>query len=150
VPDSLLTVLKLLFLALLYLFFFRVLSAVWAELRPAPAGGPAPTPARAPSAGRGPATKLRVLAPAAAKGTSYDVGDEVTVGRAAGCGISLSGDSTVSQLHARLFRRDGRLYVEDLGSTNGTFVNGKAIGKPTELRAKDRLQVGSTVMELGR
>lgn len=156
-PDSLLTILKLLFLALLYLFFFRVLRAVWAELSPravaAPAGPPAAAaPSRraartsAPSA----ATRLRVLEPAAAKGTAFALADELTVGRASGCGIALASDSTVSQLHARLFRKEGRLYVEDLGSTNGTFVNGKPVTRPTELRARDRLQVGATVMELAK
>lgn len=154
-PDSLLAILKLLFLALLYLFFFRVLHAVWAELKPQPASSAAATGPRAPaSARRGgattAATSLKVVEPASAKGTTFAIGDEITVGRAAGCGIALTADSTVSQLHARLFRKEGRLYVEDLGSTNGTFVNGRKVSRPTELRGRDRLQVGATVMELAK
>jgi pSer/pThr/pTyr-binding forkhead associated (FHA) protein len=79
----------------------------------------------------------------------YPVADEMTVGRAAGCGVALE-DVTVSQLHARVFRRDGQLWVEDLGSTNGTFVNRKRVGAPVTLRRGDRLQVGSTVLEVSR
>jgi len=73
----------------------------------------------------------------------------VTVGRAPGCGVSLQ-DTTVSQLHARVFRRDGRLYVEDLGSTNGTFVNRVPVSAPVPLNRGDRLQVGGTVLEVSR
>ena len=45
------------------------------------------------------------------------------MGRAAGCHIALPDDTFVSQLHARVFERSGQVYVEDLGSTNGTYVN---------------------------
>lgn len=152
-PESLLAILKLLFLALLYLFFFRVLRAVWAELRPAPvgAGAVAGSPTAAPRRdGRVAANRLRIVEPATQRNQTFDIGDELTVGRAAGCGVSLPQDSTVSQLHARIFRKDGRLYVEDLGSTNGTFVNGRKVAKPVEMRGRDRLQVGATVLELAK
>jgi len=144
-PESLLTILKFLFLALVWLFFARVLHAVRAELAPppSPAGpGPAPAPGGA-SAGR-----LRVVEPAERRGTTYDLGDEVTVGRAGGCHIALEDDKTVSQLHARVFRREGRLYVEDLGSTNGTYLNAKKVGGAVALQRGDRLQIGRTVLEV--
>jgi pSer/pThr/pTyr-binding forkhead associated (FHA) protein len=155
VPDTLLTILKLCFLALLYLFFMRVLRAVWAEMKSPPAAiaqAQAPAPAPAPSRNwGGGATKaggrLRVIEPAETKGQTYDLADELTVGRAGGCQITLE-DTFVSQLHARVFRRDGQLYVEDLGSTNGTFLNRKKISAPAAMRKGDRLQIGKTVMEL--
>lgn len=153
-PESLLTILKFCFLALLYLFFFRVLRAVWAELRPARAvpapAAPAPARARVRDVRGGPPTKLKVVEPSDQRGRSYDLADELTVGRAQGCGVSLPDDSYVSQLHARLFRRDGQLYVEDLGSTNGTYLNRKKVSGPMVVRRGDRLQVGKTVLEVTR
>jgi len=154
VPESLLTILKFCFLALLYLFFVRVVRAVWAEVTGPPAPpAPAPAPARrekqprAASSRRGGGGRLRILEPDKLKGRTYDVAGELTIGRAAGCQIPLD-DSYVSQLHARVFRRDGDLLVEDLGSTNGTYLNRKKVDGPVPLRRGDRLQIGRTVLEL--
>jgi hypothetical protein len=142
-PESLLTILKFLFLALVWLFFARVLRAVWAELSPpAPDAGAAPA-----TGGRGGVARLKVVEPAEKRGLTFDLDDELTVGRAGGCQIALEDDKTVSQLHARVFRRDGRVYVEDLGSTNGTFLNAKKVTAPAALHRGDRLQVGRTVLE---
>ena len=153
-PESLLTILKFCFLALLYLFFVRVLRAVWAELTgprvAVPAAG-GKTRSRGTAARRtGPATRLRVVEPADQRGHAYELGDELTIGRAAGCQVPLEGDTYVSQLHARLFRKDGQLYVEDLGSTNGTYLNRKKVSAPMPLRRGDRLQIGKTVLEVSR
>ena len=153
-PESLLTILKFCFLALLYLFFVRVVRAVWTEVA-APPPAPAPNPpAPAPKAGRRERTTtkraeahLRVVEPAEQRGRTYDVADELTIGRAAGCQIPLD-DSYASQLHARLFRRNDDLLVEDLGSTNGTFLNRKKVESAVPIRKGDRLQVGKTVLEL--
>ncbi len=150
-PEPLLTILKFCFLAILYLFFVRVLRAVWAEF-----SGPqvvAPAPARPARSGMGmgaskPPGKLKVVEPAERRGHTYELGDELTVGRAGGCQVTLEGDNYVSQLHARVFRRDGQFYVEDLGSTNGTYVNRKKVTAPIAIRKGDRLQIGKTVMEL--
>ena len=154
-PDSLLTILKFCFLALLYLFFFRVLRAVWVEVSGRPvAPTPAAAPARAPrGGGSGPpaprsGTRLKVLEPPDRRGRTYELADELTVGRAVGCQITLDDDTFVSQLHARVFRRDGQLFVEDLGSPNGTFLNRKKVGTAAALKRGDHLQVGKTVLEL--
>lgn len=162
-PESLLTILKFCFLALLWLFFLRVLWAVWAEVNnPAPTSAPrragptgvpraaAPAPARPSPAGGGDSTVLRVVEPADRRGTTFPLGDELTVGRAPSCHVALPEDSYASQLHARIYRRDGRLWLEDLGSTNGTYLNAKPIKAPVALRRGDRVQVGRTVLELAR
>lgn len=156
-PDSLLTILKFCFLALLYLFFMRVLRAVWAEMKAPPPAAAVPAAAPQAPASRGGVGqggrsargggRLRVIEPAETKGQIYELADELTVGRAGGCQITLD-DTFVSQLHARVFRRDGQLFVEDLGSTNGTFLNRKKVTAPIAIRKGDRLQIGKTVMEL--
>jgi len=155
-PESLLTILKFCFLALLYLFFFRVLRAVWAEIRPnaasaaAPAAAPRQRGRQQQKTRSGPPTKLTVVEPKEQAGRAYPLGDELTVGRAAGCQVALESDSYVSQLHARVFTRDGQLYVEDLGSTNGTYLNRKKVSAPMLVRRGDRLQIGKTVLEAQR
>ena len=153
-PDPVLTLLKYVFLALLYLFFLRVLRAVWVELRepktaPAPAADEptlAPGPSSAPSQ-VGP-EKLVVVSPPEGKGVEFPLPGEATVGRAGGCAILLPDDSFVSQLHARVFRRDGTLFVEDLGSTNGTFLNGKKVTAAVPIRKGDKVQFGRTTLEV--
>jgi pSer/pThr/pTyr-binding forkhead associated (FHA) protein len=155
VSEQLLTILKLCLLALLYLFFFRVLRAVWAEVsstraaeaKPGARGRRSDT---APSKRRKRSshpTDVVVVEPPAQAGRRYPLGDEVTVGRAAGCQIIVD-DTYVSQLHARLFMRDGQLLVEDLGSTNGTYLNRAKVSGPMVMQRGDRLQVGNTVMEV--
>lgn len=156
-PEPLLTILKFCFLALVYLFFLRVLRAVWAEVSGRqPAAAPAArtraqarSAARAARSGRSgrPPGRLKIIEPPAGRGRTYDLGDELTVGRAGGCQVTLD-DTYVSQLHARVFRRDGQFYVEDLGSTNGTYVNRRKVTAPVAIRRGDRLQIGKTVMEL--
>lgn len=148
-PEALLTILKFCFLAILYLFFVRVLRAVWVEVKgpPASLANPASNRSARPVRRGRPPGRLKVIEPAEHRGHTYDLGDELTVGRAGGCQVILD-DTYVSQLHARVFRRDGQLYVEDLGSTNGTYVNRKKVTAPISIRKGDRVQVGKTVMEL--
>ena len=78
------------------------------------------------------------------------LGDELTVGRGGGCGVVIPDDQFVSTVHARLFRRGDETYVEDLGSRNGTFVNGQPVQAPTRLKRGDRVQFGETVGEVQR
>jgi FHA domain len=152
--EAVLTVLKFCFLALLYLFLYRVVRLTLKELRaPALSAEPAAAPPTAPPRReRRPepraALRLRVLEPAARKGETYTIDREVTVGRGGGCALVLSDDTYVSQLHARLFQQNGEGYVEDLGSTNGTYVNGKQIKGVTRLKRGDQVQFGQTVAEV--
>ncbi|MGB6057039.1 MAG: FHA domain-containing protein [Microthrixaceae bacterium] len=164
--EQLLTILKLCLLALLYLFFLRVLRAVWTEVSPprVPAPGPASATGRvsskrasrpakaakpAKSRRRVPAapSRLVVVEPPERAGIEYPLGSEVTIGRASGCNIVLD-EQYVSQVHTRLFTREGSIFAEDLGSTNGTWVNGaRAVGQ-MPARLGDRLQIGNVVLEV--
>lgn len=158
-PEGLLSILKLCLLALLYLFFLRVVRAVWVELDgprlrlpgSAKAAKVARTPAkpagRASRRGGGSGPRLVIVAPDPQRGTTYSLDADATLGRAATCDITLQ-DTYMSQHHARVFRLDGQLYVEDLGSTNGTYLNrAKVVGRML-LRPGDQVQVGSTILEL--
>jgi len=152
VPEQLLNLLKIFLLLLIYLFFLRVLRAVWAEVNPPkvverPAKPKRERAVRRP--GRRPSTgpALRLVAPEELKGRSFPLGEEVTVGRAAGCQVTID-DTYASQLHARVFLRDGQVYVEDLGSTNGTYLNRRKVTGPMVVQRGDKLQIGNTVLEL--
>ena len=151
--EQLLNVFKVCLLIVLYLFFLRVLRAVWAELKePKPAVVASPAPSAPPSAAA-PAQKQAarshfvVVSPEEQRGRAYELLDELTVGRAAGCHIALD-DRFVSQLHARMFRRDDQCFIEDLGSTNGTFLNDDKVTSPALLTKGDHVRIGNVVMEL--
>src|SRR4051812_46037302 len=82
-----------------------------------------------------------------ATGQDIQLEQELVIGRSTPGAGSLGGDSEISRVHARVYRdASGQLMVEDLGSTNGTFVNGNRISSPTPLRPGDQLRVGQTTL----
>jgi FHA domain len=161
VNDQVLTILKGCLLALLYLFLARVIWVVNRELRgtpttptPPPVPAVTPSPARADRTAR-PARSTRawslvVHAPPTRRGETIAVDGEITIGRGGGCALSLPDDTFVSSLHARVFSREAGIAIEDLGSTNGTIVNGTKITGPVDLRKGDRIAIGSTDLEVRR
>jgi ABC-2 type transport system ATP-binding protein len=80
-------------------------------------------------------------------GREISVTESIVIGRDVGADVVI-GDIEVSTNHASFTPADGGLTVQDLGSTNGTFVNGERVSGPQELRAGDRVQVGGTILEL--
>lgn len=151
--DQILNILKVALLALLYLFFARVVWAVWSEVRtpvalsPRRVSGGQRDNKSAKGVRRGVATFV-VIEPREHRGTRYRLADTLTIGRATESDIDLSNDSYASQLHARIETRGDGVWIVDLGSTNGTFVNGNRVNTDKSLRKGDRIQTGSTVMEL--
>ena len=165
--DQLLDIFRICLLVLVYLTFFRVIRAVVTELRvevptAAVVNAPVTVPASAqqaspngpsasvnPSASSNPgdAAALVVVAPAASTGTRFVLEPETTIGRAAGCGVVLD-DARVSKVHARVFTSGEAWYVEDLGSTNGTLVDGEPLDAMRPLMVGMRIQVGDFVVEL--
>lgn len=136
--------------ALLFLFIWR--SMRWAvrglTVEPARTGrrgkkragdGP-PTPA-------GPAAVV-VHAPEG-KPRSVKLGPSMTIGRAPECELLID-DTYASSQHARLFGKNGSWYVEDLGSTNGTFVNDQKLAAPAMVQPGDKIRIGTTTLELRR
>ena len=71
---------------------------------------------------------------------------ETTVGRDESCHVTIP-DSSVSHRHARIYHSDGEWYVEDLGSTNGTFVNDRPLTRPIVLRPGDTVSIGRSTLE---
>jgi pSer/pThr/pTyr-binding forkhead associated (FHA) protein len=152
VPTIVLDLLKYVFLAVLYIFIARAVRAVYLELRPgaAPASRRVaqPAPARPPSrrAKKAP-RKAAVIEGDKLRGKDFDLGSELIIGRADKCHVILD-DAYVSQVHARIFAKDDCYMVEDLGSTNGTYLNRHKITAPTEVQRGDRVKIGKTVLEL--
>lgn len=67
---------------------------------------------------------------------------EVLFGRQGGVQVKLSG-TNISRRHARLYRQGDSIWIEDLGSSNGTFLNGRRLDKPAELHPSDSLRLGN-------
>ncbi len=144
-PEIVYVSLRYLFLALLYLFLILVVRVIYRELHPSAPVLPAREPSRPRRRVRGAA--LVLLGGEGRRGRRrWEIKDELVIGRAPECAVCLE-DEFASNFHARVYALQGRYYVEDLGSTNGTYVNGRRINYPIELRAGDRIKVGRTLME---
>jgi Inner membrane component of T3SS, cytoplasmic domain len=166
-----LLVLRIAFLALLWVFVFAVVYAlrsdlfggrvrrVPAEAAPsamAPASAPPavqslpspPTPGSgAPHVPRGPATTL-VITSGGKAGLEIPLGTEpLMIGRASDAGLQIRDDYT-STHHARLLLWGADWVIQDLDSTNGTFVEGVRIDSPTQIRVGVPVKVGATTFEL--
>jgi pSer/pThr/pTyr-binding forkhead associated (FHA) protein len=153
-PVLVLEILKYAFLAILYIFVVRVVRAVYLELKPqtarrepaAPPAAPSPARAQARKAKRVP-KKAVVVEGDALKGKSFQLGSELIIGRGEKCHVKLD-DPYVSQAHARIFAKGDSYVVEDLGSTNGTYLNRSRLSSPVELQRGDRVKIGKTVLEM--
>ncbi len=154
--EQALLVARIAFVVLLYLFVWRVVRLSIRDVR-APAESLILSPEAVRAAGldrmpdlpREPAPAgvghlLVRSSPVFPVGTIILLDSDVVFGRAAESDVPLAADGTVSGRHARVFRRDGSPYLEDLGSTNGTFVNGQPLAAERLLRPGDVVAVGAT------
>jgi hypothetical protein len=145
--EAVLLGLKVGFLILLYLFIWRIVRSVAKDLRlPQESFVLGPQQAAAAGLGRTHTGLLVVLAsPALEPGTERELDSTaVTLGRAPENDLVLDSDEFASVQHARIEpRRDG-VWVEDLDSTNGTFVNGVKLTRPRKLASGDVIRVGET------
>ena len=146
------------FLAVLYLFLVWVARSSLRDLRrsdhrPATAAAAAGPPADATGLYRASGTGLspnggepRLVverAPGHAPGMEYDIGDGAVLGRGDQAEIRLE-DPFASGSHARLVRQGGIVVLEDLGSTNGTYLNEELVRGPQPLHAGDRVRIGDS------
>ena len=149
--DEALLVLKALFLVLLYLFIWRIVRSASKDVR-LPQESFILRPGEAQAAGLAPAPsqiqtgRLVVLkSPALEEGTTFDLDSAaLTIGRGGQNDVPLEEDEFTSARHARFEpRRDG-VWVQDRGSTNGTYVNGSQIDRPRRLAPGDVVRIGET------
>lgn len=149
--DLILLLARALVLVLMYAFLLVLVITLMADARaartgtssaPAPATGApavAPVPHAAPAVLR---LEMRAGTPPAT-GRDYTLYGPLEIGRGTGCDISIP-NRFVSTHHARIVPRDGAWLLEDLGSTNGTLVNGEPLDTPRLLQPGDCVQFGDT------
>ncbi len=149
--DETLLILKIVFLVLLYGFIVLVVRSATKDIGGAPQesiilGAAEADALRAELGVR--SSRFRVLGgPGLRAGKTFDISSATVIGRDAGTGIRIDGDEFASSAHARLDPRQDGVWVEDLGSTNGTFLNGERI-TAERLKKGDVLRVGQTELRL--
>ena len=156
-PLLLLSALKYILIGLIWLFFIFAIRAVWRETRKQvrttvstnPVTVPVEEkPVREPNqhSAKGSASVFVVEGPYA--GITFDVTTPAIIGRDPSCQIVLTKDSFVSQKHAEIYPERRHLLVSDLGSRNGTLVNGDPIDSPIRVSKGDVIQIGKTALRV--
>ena len=154
-----LTLIRVAFLAVLWLFVIAAIGVVRTDLfgtaaakvrRPRNQAPPRPAvPPRPQKPGRG-TPRFLVVTEGALTGVSIDLADQqITLGRANDATLVLN-DDYASTHHARIFPQDGQWIVEDLGSTNGTYLDRQKVIRPTPVPVGVPIRIGKTVLELRR
>jgi hypothetical protein len=153
VDEPLAVALKFGFLAVLYLFLLWVARSAMRDLRryegssvaePVEAPNPVTSRRAGPDLRAGVSPRLEVVAAMGHEpGTTFDVGEGATLGRSNGADIRVD-DPFASSAHARIFSRGDFLYVEDMGSTNGTYLNGRQLRTAERLKMADVIRIGDS------
>ena len=155
-----LTLIRVAFLAVLWLFVIAAIGVVRTDLlgtvaakvrrgRNQPAPTQQPKPPRQIKPGRG-TPRFLVVTEGALAGVSIDLAEQqITMGRANDATLVLN-DDYASTYHARIFPQDGQWLVEDLGSTNGTYLDRQKVARPTPVPVGVPIRIGKTVLELRR
>ena len=148
------TVIKVLFLALLWVFILSAVSVIRTDLfgrtvpnTDQPQELESPVPPRKSKRQRGSPRVLTITGGAQAGQSAELAGGVVMIGRGVDCQLILD-DDYVSTRHARVVAGENGYYAEDLGSTNGTYVNGQRITAPTTITMSDTVRIGKTIMQL--
>jgi pSer/pThr/pTyr-binding forkhead associated (FHA) protein len=157
-----LTLIRLAFLAVLWLFVIAAVGVVRTDLfgtssrrrgqsrKAKPQRAAPPPPRRSAARSSRTAPQQVVVTAGALAGTVIDLSDaQITIGRADDATLVLA-DDYASTRHARLFPQDGQWLVEDLGSTNGTYLDRQKVTQPTPVPVGMPIRIGKTVLELRR
>ena len=156
-PPIFLLAVKVAFLVILYLFVARAVRAVVLDVfgpraaRRRPRSRPSAPVRPVPRTGPRPARRLPKELVVSDEGgrRTFPLKESLTVGRAATCDVVVS-DTYVSNVHARIYQRDGGWWLEDLGSTNGTYMNRTRVQQPTAIGPGDEVKLGKATLELRR
>ncbi|GAA4372479.1 FHA domain-containing protein FhaB/FipA [Nocardioides caricicola] len=142
------------YLAILWIFVLSAISVIRSDMFGARVpeaargtGGKAPKPAKAPKKGRGAPTHVIVTAGSNVGARAELSHAPVLIGRGTDAAIRLD-DDYVSTRHARIAASGDQWFVEDLGSTNGTFVGTVRITQPTTITLGTQVRIGKTILEL--
>ncbi|HEX5028991.1 MAG TPA: FHA domain-containing protein [Gaiellaceae bacterium] len=150
--DETLLILKIAFLVLLYGFILLVIRSATKGMDQAPQEsivlGAAEAAALRAEHGYAPTRLLVVSSPELAPGATIEVSAPLIVGRDAQSGIQLGHDEFASGRHARIEPRPEGAWVDDLGSTNGTYVNGSKLKKGRIAKAGDVIRIGATELQV--
>jgi hypothetical protein len=150
--DETLLIGKIAFLVLLYLFILYVVRSATKGMTQAPQEsiilGAAEANAARARHGLSPTRLLVLASPELGQGKTIDVAAPTVVGRDAASGIRLEHDEFVSARHARIEPRPEGALVDDLGSTNGTFVNGTKLKRAQLAKAGDVIKIGATELQV--
>jgi FHA domain len=146
--EEVLLALKIAFLVLLYLLIWRIVRSVSRDMRRQPSQESFIMPPSASAAAGPPAAGAKLVvheSPVLEKGAEYDLDSApITVGRAGQNDLALDGDEFASARHVRFEPRHDGVWVQDLGSTNGTYVNGVRLEGARKLAPGDVVRVGET------
>jgi len=152
-----LTIIKVVFLALLWLFILSAVSVIRSDLfgklvrasdQPQPQELETPPPASRRGRRQRGEPRVLMISQGSQAGLSAELaGGMIMIGRGADCQLILD-DDYVSTRHARVVATPNGIYVEDLGSTNGTYVNGQRITAPTTITLADSVRIGKTMLKL--
>ncbi len=134
-PDIILALLRIIFLGLVYLVVWQVARAIGSHL------------GISVRRKRKEGSRVVFVRSESQQGQEYEVSDVLVMGRSSENDVVLD-DPYASEFHLRLVAQENGMMLHDLGSTNGTYVNGRRISAPTQLRRGDTIQVGKTVMEV--
>lgn len=151
-PPFVLTVLKILLLAVLYFFIYRAIRAIVADLygRGGPGEGRRARKGEGrPARGKGEPKRVVVMDEHGRKVATHRLDGTLQIGRSSACQIRPD-DTYLSQIHARISPRGQGWVVEDLGSTNGTYLNKRKVAVPTGIAPGDRIRLGKTTLEVRR
>jgi hypothetical protein len=145
VDEPLAVALKFGFLAILYLFLLWVARSAMRDLSRDSSATATDGPGAGNGDGRGDVRpRLEVVAALGYEpGSLFDVSRGASMGRSETSNIPVE-DPYASSAHARIFPRDGFMYIEDMGSTNGTYLNGKQLKRSERLRQGDSVRIGDT------